>query len=105
LHIGIELDLVARGEKRLERGLRQIGAVAVQDQPLAQALQADGREVVRPFGPIQSHLVAQAAQARDVHGEGHGRSVLLQPCVQTKLGALDRGPNRPKRVIQIDGER
>ncbi|MDB5742651.1 MAG: Ferrochelatase [Polaromonas sp.] len=102
--IAEQRHLVARGEKNVERGLCKQRIVAAAHQRRADRRQPKRAQVVPEFGVGLVDLLADFMPRRGL-GQQRGRRwrMLGQPVVERFFSPLDGRPDRPQRVVQVQG--
>jgi hypothetical protein len=96
---------LALGKKDLERRTCQRRVFASREQQSADGLLTQKRQVMRPFGVPDVHLLTHGLGGDTIARQnGRGRCMLLKPVQQNGFGTVDRGPHRPEGVVQVKGD-
>ena len=97
-------DLHAGCKKYLKGRLRQRGVFARTQQSQTDGFEAHGTEVMGQPRPLRCGGIAQLTpRMRAVKQHGCLGCIGLQPGLQPLFGPLNRRPDGPQRVVQVEG--
>ena len=104
-HIVEQLHPVALSEEDVESGFGQGRIIPRPQQQQADGLAPQRAEVVRQIGPGLHDVLAHHPQGFAVGAQqGGSRGVVAQPGEQHLFRPGDDGPDRPQRVVQVEGD-